>query len=114
MRISDWSSDVCSSDLLFVDRLWRHGTFTITVIGITVAALCSGFLLSAPDTDGVLFGMVATNTFGQYMRILIATVCLLFAEIGRPPCRERVCNYVYISVLTVSLKKKPTPKKSHT
>jgi len=64
---------------LFVDRLWRHGTFSITVIGMAFCVLCSGFLLATPDADGVLFGMVATDAFGQYMRILIAVVCLLFA-----------------------------------
>src|SRR3546814_4938824 len=25
MRISDWSSDVCSSDLLVMLEIWRHG-----------------------------------------------------------------------------------------
>ncbi|MEC3878993.1 NADH-quinone oxidoreductase subunit N [Parapedobacter sp. 10938] len=64
---------------LFVDRLWRHSTFTITVIGILISALCSSFQLSNPDADGVLFGMVSTDAFGQYMRMLIAVVCLLFA-----------------------------------
>src|SRR3546814_17120876 len=29
-------------------------------------------------------------------------------EIGRASCRERVCQYVYISVVAVSLKKKKT------
>lgn len=64
---------------LFIDRLWRRATFSITVAGIALSAACSGFLLSAPDVDGAFFGMVATDTFGQYMRILIAVVCLLFA-----------------------------------
>ncbi len=63
---------------LFVDRLWRHSTFFITVIGMALSALYSGFLLYEPNADGVLFGMVATDTFGQYMRILIALVCMLF------------------------------------
>ncbi len=64
---------------LFVDRFWHHATFTLTLIGIALSALCSGFQLSAPNTDGVLFGMVATDVFGQHMRMLIAAVCLLFA-----------------------------------
>src|SRR3546814_16441328 len=33
-------------------------------------------------------------------------VCMPFAEIGRASCRERVCQYVYISVVAVSLSKK--------
>jgi len=64
---------------LFVDRLWRHSTFSITIIGMAFSMLCSGFLLASPDADSILFGMVATDAFGQYMRILIAVVCLLFA-----------------------------------
>src|SRR3546814_17147981 len=32
----------------------------------------------------------------------------LAGEIGRASCRERVCQYVYISVVAVSLKKKQT------
>ena len=64
---------------LFVDRFWRHATFTLTLFGIALSAVCSGFQLSVPDTDGVLFGMVATDAFSQYMRILIAIVGLLFA-----------------------------------
>src|SRR3546814_20138102 len=32
--------------------------------------------------------------------------CCLAQEIGRASCRERVCQYVYISVFAVSLKKK--------
>src|SRR3546814_11264592 len=31
-------------------------------------------------------------------------------QIGRASCRERVCQYVYISVVAVSLKKKKTKK----
>ncbi len=64
---------------LFIDRLWRHGTFFITITGIAISALCSGYLLSAPAQEGILFGMLTTGTFGQYMRMLIAVVCLLFA-----------------------------------
>src|SRR3546814_15609375 len=33
------------------------------------------------------------------------------AEIGSASCRERVCQYVWISVVAVSLKKKKTTKK---
>src|SRR3546814_16875795 len=33
-------------------------------------------------------------------------------KIGRASCRESVCQYVYISVVAVSLKKKKKPKKN--
>lgn len=64
---------------LFADRLWKHASFGITVAGIVVSALCSAGLLDTPGTDGLLFGMVSTGVFGQYIRILIAAVCILFA-----------------------------------
>src|SRR3546814_18712511 len=44
MRISDWSSDVCSSDLalalwsLIGDRRVDQARFTLTLVGITVAS----------------------------------------------------------------------------
>src|SRR6056297_3404681 len=62
---SDWSSDVCSSDLRSIARR------------ISGRASCGFFL---PGRGG--------------------------AEIGRASCRERVCQYVEISVVAVSLKKK--------
>lgn len=64
---------------LFVDRLWRHGSFSVTITGIVISALASGFLMGTPSAEGLLFGMVSTDMFGQYMRILISGVCLLFA-----------------------------------
>src|SRR3546814_11575312 len=37
---------------------------------------------------------------------LAIVVGILVDEIGRASCRERVCQYVYISVVAVSFKKK--------
>src|SRR3546814_14767052 len=37
---------------------------------------------------------------------LFAIVLPISAQIGRASCRERVCQYVYVSVVAVSLKKK--------
>src|SRR3546814_20333734 len=34
-------------------------------------------------------------------------------EIGRAPCRERVCQYVEITVVVVALKKKHSPDEKH-
>ncbi|WP_257669028.1 NADH-quinone oxidoreductase subunit N [Parapedobacter tibetensis] len=64
---------------LFLDRGWRHATFTFTVAGIALAGICSGLQLASPSTDNLLFGMVLPDVFGQYIRMLIAVVCLLFA-----------------------------------
>src|SRR3546814_6851539 len=55
MRISDWSSDVCSSDLILADRVGRR-----TMLAVTAAAIAafSGF---APQLLGA--GEVGEATF---------------------------------------------------
>src|SRR3546814_19807578 len=47
------------------------------------------------------------NDFGKvgYVADVFGTLCC-YVEIGRASCRERVCQYVSISVVAVSLKKK--------
>src|SRR3546814_10899321 len=73
MRISDWSSDVCSSDLGDI---------------ITVLALADDcFELIDQDHATFDIAMLLANHFarGGHCR---------GAEIGRAWCRERVCQYV--------------------
>src|SRR3546814_16052400 len=78
MRISDWSSDVCSSDLVHIRRL-RAAVF-LHHRGIT-----------REGTEHLFRDLAGLH----------------IAEIGRASCRERVCQYVSISVVAVSLKKIP-------
>src|SRR3546814_4489091 len=66
MRISDWSSDVCSSDLL-------GSALAADCVGEAAAAGASAVFVSAT-------GAVAGG----------AGLC----EIGRASCRERVCQFV--------------------
>src|SRR3546814_18133316 len=77
MRISDWSSDVCSSDLAPVGALGR-----------------------------AFAGKHADRVFAAAPVRIHAAGVRIVAEIGRASCRERVCQYVSISVVAVSLKKK--------
>src|SRR3546814_15749142 len=74
LRISDWSSDVCSSDLLTPlrggDLHMNRRDFIKTVAAGSAATLAAE------------------------------------KQIGRASCRERVCQYVSISVVAGSLKKK--------
>src|SRR3546814_5178611 len=75
MRISDWSSDVCSSDLM------------------SAAFVAHGF---APPAAAAI-----RATIGLKLDVAIASLLpepersrALHVEIGRASCRERVCQYV--------------------
>src|SRR3546814_14470070 len=107
MRISDWSSDVCSSDL-------RRGTMMQS--NLALAAGAAGLISYWLEPDPLwLVGaaLIVANwpfTFAAIMPItrrLTATAIDSSGagEIGRASCRERVCQYVEISVVAVSLKK---------
>src|SRR3546814_12201541 len=98
MRISDWSSDVCSSDLPFAEPpssddfssrklglqwQWNHNPDD----GKWSLKERPGFLrLHATQADGI---WTARNTLTQK-----AQGPKMRAEIGRASCRERVCPYV--------------------
>src|SRR3546814_16280913 len=79
VRISDWSSDVCSSDLAepSVDRGWCAGVRHHRRIGFDARR-------------------VAGSEQGARQQQ---------PEIGRASCRESVCQYVSISVVAGSLHK---------
>src|SRR3546814_12051564 len=113
MRISDWSSDVCSSDLLMI----------------------MGFVFfHAFGNLKVYFGAESFNHYGEFLRellvpllprtwglwllrtgIIVAFVLHIHSAysltrmnrraIGRASCRARVCQYVSISVVAVTSKK---------
>src|SRR3546814_13540011 len=107
MRISDWSSDVCSSDL----AISRKPLDELRLQLETRELLRQSFFVEpAPFVGRVIF--VATPHRGSYLAeyslggFIAGFVRLPFNQIGRASCRERVCQYVYISVGAVSLKKK--------
>src|SRR3546814_11621020 len=101
MRISDWSSDVCSSDLMgplingahrdkvksYVDLGVSEGA-TLVVDGrnLTVAGAETGFFLGGCLFDHVTPAMriYQEEIFGPVLRV----------KIGRASCRERVWQYV--------------------
>src|SRR3546814_9048911 len=75
MRISDWSSDVCSSDLLVV------------VLAVVLGSVGGG---EAEMHRATVFELEAVIA-----EVLAALgVVLILVEIGRASCRERVCQYV--------------------
>src|SRR3546814_9838793 len=103
MRISDWSSDVCSSDLgierVSVDR--TRGLVVIAFVGHPfggakdVAEALPYLGAEHGDIHIAVAGLV--NARGDAGGVVVAGGCGDFAvdqEIGRAACRERVCRYV--------------------
>lgn len=64
---------------VFTDRFWRHSTFSVVLLGMVAAAVCSGVELNNPATESLLFGTVLPDTFAGYIRIFVAAACMLFA-----------------------------------
>src|SRR3546814_19262498 len=103
MRISDWSSDVCSSDLL--NTVFGGSNAVFTAVGDDKQQIMrwEGAMDDAFD-----------QFEGQYDARRISLLCNwrshedLVRKIGSASCRERVCQYVQISVASVSLKKNKT------
>src|SRR3546814_19937823 len=108
MRISDWSSDVCSSDLL---QRTLVGAGDDAAAAAVVEQCVDGYLQHAlfvahddvrrAQLDQPLETIVAVDDAAQEVVEVRGR-----EEIGRASCRERVCQYVSISVVDVSLKKK--------
>src|SRR5205814_5810782 len=83
--LSDWSSDVCSSDLIPGHVNWRVATYTGTVQwdGKDFPDEDYNFLLNTPDLAAVSAGNVAA---GEQQSIALE----FYSKIGRASCRERV------------------------
>src|SRR3546814_9241469 len=99
MRISDWSSDVCSSDLLTKD--WSSPDLRFEVDGANAAReFMKSYGVPERDIEDVWTAIALHTTPGipEHMRPTIALVTagveMDVPEIGRASCRERVCQYV--------------------
>src|SRR3546814_4171242 len=93
MRISDWSSDVCSSDLValfdvkqsYLENLIEartalpYGAREFFASRLKRLEELSSLLVDGPEADGT------AGTLLEHMRKM---------QIGRAACRERVCQYV--------------------
>src|SRR3546814_12250316 len=104
MRISDWSSDVCSSDLYVA--YW------------TMVPDGKGGVKKLADLYGRDAPVVASFAKpGRPTATIIAPepppVVPTIPKIGRASCRERVCKDVEISVVAGSYKKKDTTSHKH-
>src|SRR3546814_12572042 len=94
MRMSDWSSDVCSSDLIPANMPQPpfHVSLFLAYRGKIMQHFPRGLQALEPGQHPgrqILGGETATG-----------------GEIGRAPCRERVCQSVYISVVAVAFNNK--------
>src|SRR3546814_15531645 len=117
MRISDWSSDVCSSDL-------QHVRFVQDNVSHSHRGVLRGlhYQVKHPQgkllrvTQGTIFDVVVdlrrdSPTFGRWEGLAVSAAGYApdpafnaapvqlwippgFAQIGRASCRERVCQYV--------------------
>src|SRR3546814_1742500 len=83
MRISDWSSDVCSSDLVAGGALLARRLSVPLLVGGLAGGVGLAWLALTGD---LLTAMLAIG-------VAVAGL-LLLDEIGRASCRERVCQYV--------------------
>src|SRR3546814_14750254 len=112
MRISDWSSDVCSSDLIPARKSWwdpalRRDLTSLHFVRLVAATLIiaivsmaliinlvpilrsNGLSLTTAAAIGGIVGI--TQIIGRLSAGLLLDP---FDEIGRASCRERVCQYV--------------------
>src|SRR3546814_16554750 len=117
MRISDWSSDVCSSDL---------GRCMTNITAPMRRMRCAVYTRKSSE-EGLDMEFNSLDAQRESCEAYIASqraegwVCMREryddggysggslerpGQIGRASCRDRVCQYVEISVVDVSLKKK--------
>src|SRR3546814_14316502 len=106
MRISDWSSDVCSSDLEKARQ--EAAEAARKAIEAERAATASADLAAAENAenlreqadkaarDAAKADKTKAHASGGSRAIGLRTYYTA-EQIGRAPCRERVCQYVWIS-----------------
>src|SRR3546814_13473875 len=103
MRISDWSSDVCSSDLRVAPP---------KRVGRDLLRLAVAWKIQEQAYGGL--GSPTRRRLAELARALERDGDVTRnREIGRASCRERVCQDASISVVAVSLKKKKESENSY-
>src|SRR3546814_3632117 len=89
-RISDWSSDVCSSDLMVVSSV------TTMAAAPHFSARCRKLSTSCSSLDQ--YNWYQRGAPGDTSSIAAAVLSIgalaWLEKIGRASCRERVCQYV--------------------
>src|SRR3546814_19576039 len=106
MRISDWSSDVCSSDLPFLEVVVEA---VLRLAGLQVEETKHQRTGEAHQRGREGNAHAAERMFQPALPLLEQAVDVVAAEIGRASCRERVCQYGEILVVAEALKKQKNP-----
>src|SRR3546814_3938108 len=92
MRISDWSSDVCSSDLL--RRLAAQSSARARLFDTDGEMVADSRLLLAAGRGVITRQLPPPQIDTPWERALIDIYDHINAQIGRASRRERVCPYV--------------------
>src|SRR3546814_19316021 len=112
MRISDWSSDVCSSDLagdeMPADVKLAASTDEVTECLVAVVTHVAAFVVIRHRDAGRSQPGGGIRTEHALSRHQLEANCTA-DEIGRAACRERVVQQWYITVVDVSLNKNLIP-----
>src|SRR3546814_19717238 len=135
MRVGDWSSDVFSSDLEAASErvYWTLGeaiALVLVVIWLFLGSLRAALIPAVTVPLCLLAAFIPLLLFGYSINLLTLLALVLSIglvvddaivvleniqrrvdlgepkQIGRATCRARVCQYVWIAVVDVPLKKK--------
>src|SRR3546814_3086950 len=92
MRISDWSSDVCSSDLATTDNIPLFGVQTID----DVTVIPDDRVLVKNQNSGSENGIyvAAAGAWSRAADFNTSEAAVTGSQIGSASCRESVCQYV--------------------
>src|SRR3546814_8259169 len=101
MRISDWSSDVCSSDLIGRERKAKKVVLCARRLALNGRGRCDfgNRQETAMDAQRLAAVYLHIDTFMPQIELRPEHHAPLPYDIGRASCRERVCQLLLISVV---------------
>src|SRR3546814_14509702 len=105
MRISDWSSDVCSSDLNRVRGPLAAADRKGDPCSPKQGSASGDFQMLPAEPGAALFELLGLALRHRANEAVMAARRSPEQQIGRAAWRERMCQYVSISVAAVHVKK---------